>query len=461
MQTIVCEHLHQPGGWLSPGTLHVDGDGMITRVERGASGQVTVRLDGWVIPGMANVHSHAFQRALVGLTERADPARADSFWTWRVEMYRLALAIEPEDISAIAAQLYVEMLEAGMTAVGEFHYLHHDRDGSPYPDRAETSHRIVAAARKAGIGLTLLPVLYMKGGFDSEPMAEQRRFIHGTVGEFVATLETLAVPEQPSRLVRLGFAAHSLRAVVGDALREVVSEIRARDSRAPIHIHIAEQKNEVDQAVPVLGDRPVRWLVGQFGDELDERWCLVHSTHVDPGEVALLASSGVVVGLCPTTEANLGDGVFPAVDFVARGGKLAIGSDSHVTVSAIDELRTLEYGQRLVKEQRNLLTGNDEHHVGRFLFDRAARSGADALDQPIGALVPGRRADLVALDADHPRLVGHGPDTVLDAWIFGTAHGAVRDVFVAGQQRVNNGAHLGRQETAAQFARSIKRLRGL
>lgn len=475
-KTIACRHLHQPDGWLSPGFVQVDERGLITAVgarledlpgsdsTSGSTGRDVLKLDGWVVPGLANVHSHAFQRALSGRTERAALDRDDSFWTWRTEMYRLALAVTPEDIQAIAAQLYVEMLQAGMTAVGEFHYLHHDVDGARYGDRAELSRRIAAAAQTAGIGLTHLPVLYLHGGFGRAPSAEQRRFVHADIDDFLATWDALATgPEARANahsdalgIYRLGLAPHSLRAVDGESLGRAVAAVRERDARAPIHLHIAEQTAEVEQSLAHLGARPVAWLCDTM--QVDERYCLIHATHIDDGEVAALARSGAVVGLCPTTEANLGDGVFPAVAFVERGGRIAIGSDSHATLSAIDELRTLEYGQRLWHRRRNLLRSERTPNVGRFLFDTAAHHGAQALDQPIGALVPGRRADLVALDPDHPRLVGHGPETILDAWIFGAAEGAVADVLVAGEVRVRDGVHVQRAHIAQDFMRAMQRL---
>lgn len=506
-----CQHLHQPDGWLSPGWLHVDEHGMIVRVagseETGEPGDggvredaaEPIRLDGWVIPGMSNVHSHAFQRALVGRAEHrgsggsgdsGDSGEEDSFWTWRTEMYRLALTLAPEDLQTIASQLYVEMLEAGMTAVGEFHYLHHDRDGSPYSDRAEMSHRIAAAAQHTGIGLTHLPVLYMTGGFGVEPGDPQRRFVHRSTDEFFRLVDGIAVKPSAHGLVRLGIAPHSLRAVPGAALFEAVDAMRARDGQAPIHIHIAEQEREVEQAVAHLGARPVRWLLdaaahhgvpanGSHGlaigldDGLDARWCLIHATHLDDSEVADLARSQAIAGLCPTTEANLGDGIFRAVDFLSSGGRIAIGSDSHVTVDVADELRTLEYGQRLLHRRRNLLAGTDQNrgghggqehvsqnHVARHLFDAAARWGAESLDQPVGQLIPGRRADLVVLDPEHPRLAGHGPDTVLDAWIFGAARRAIREVWVAGRPRVQDGAHVHGETIARKFRGCIERLHG-
>ena len=453
IRTIACQHLHQPDGWLSPGVLAIDERGLIVEVGRELPERPDLAFQGFVVPGLANVHSHAFQRALVGRTERASPERDDSFWTWRTEMYRHALELSPERMQAIAAQLYVEMLEAGYTAVGEFHYLHHDRGGARYRDPAEMSRRILAAAQTAGIGLTHLPVLYLHGGFGRAPSPEQRRFVHRDVGDYLRTFDAFSVPESPSGLYRLGLAPHSLRAVDGRSLELAVQAVSERDARAPVHIHIAEQTAEVEQCIAHLGARPVAWLLDAL--PVDDRWCLVHATHLDRAEVGALAGSGAVVGLCPTTEANLGDGVFPARAFIDQGGRLAVGSDSHATVSVSDELRTLEYGQRLWHRQRNVLFSLATPHVGRFLFDTAAREGARAVGQPMGALTPGRRADLLVLDPGHPRLLGHGPETVLDAWILGAAEGAVRHVLVAGEVRVRDFAHVERESVKDAFARAI------
>ncbi len=437
------EHVLTDAGWRERVAIDVDEAGFVTAIAptEGACAP------GFVVPGLPNLHSHAFQRALAGRTEHVAPGREDSFWTWRTQMYALALACTPDDLEAIAAQLYVEMLEAGMTAVGEFHYLHHAPDG-PYDARDEMSARIFAAAEATGIALTHLPVLYMTGGFDAPAEAHQRRFVHADVDAFLALVDDSKRHLTPTS--RIGVAPHSLRAVPGDALARVIA-----DSEGPVHIHIAEQTKEVDDCIEHLGHRPVEWLLANA--EVSSRFCLVHATHVTDGEVKQMAESGAIAGLCPTTEANLGDGLFPAARFLGDGGAFGVGSDSHVTVSASEELRLLEYGQRLITQHRNRLAGASGH-VGEALWTRAAAGGAKALAQPAGAIAVGRRADLVRLDANHPRLVGHGPETALDAWIFGSTDAPVQDVWVAGRRRVEGGRHAQRDVIAARFGDVVRRL---
>ncbi|HEY4556465.1 MAG TPA: formimidoylglutamate deiminase, partial [Lysobacter sp.] len=300
---------------------------------------------GWQLPGIANLHSHAFQRAMAGLAERRGGAGDDSFWTWRETMYRFAARFDPDTLHAVATQLYVEMLEAGYTTVCEFHYLHHAPDGRAYADPAAMSRALVAAARETGIRLTLLPVLYMTGGFDGRALAErQRRFAH-SVDDYLALLESLRGETGPT--VTVGCALHSLRAVPEDAMHAVLA---ALPDSTRVHVHIAEQTAEVDECVSVRGARPVRWLLDNA--PVDARWTLVHATHLDAGEVRDLAASRATVAICPTTEANLGDGLFPLRDYLDAGGRWGIGSDSHVSVSPVEELRWLEYGQRLVTRRR-------------------------------------------------------------------------------------------------------------
>ena len=449
MPVLECRRVLTPSGWLEPGWVTIDAAGGLVSVTDEAPLTVDEHIEGFVLPGLANLHSHAFQRALAGTAERASPKGHDSFWSWRAGMYALALAATPEDVEAIAAQLYVEMLEAGMTAVGEFHYLHHDRDGRQYADPAELGRRIIAAAEDVGIGLTLLPVLYRRGGFGAAPGDEQRRFIFDTVDAFLAQFDTLRAA---GRGHVVGVAPHSLRAVEPADLSAIAEHLAG--TGAPLPIHIAEQPREVDDCVGHLGARPVQWLLDNV--EVDERWCLVHATHTDDSEQDRMAAAGLVAGLCPTTEANLGDGVFSAERYLDRGGRFGVGSDSHVTVDPAEELRVLEYGQRLFTGRRNVLAAA-EQSVGDNLFRRACDGGAQALAQPTGAIEVGRRADLVVLDPAHPRLVGHGTDTVLDAWIFG-ASGAVRDVMVAGRWVVRNGVHHARARVAERFARAMDRL---
>lgn len=483
LKTLVVDHVLTPSGWLSPGAITIDPSGTITQVapyhDACAAGEEEVdpnalgrpllrdesrfeRLRGFAVPGLPNLHSHAFQRALSGLTENGIPGGSDSFWTWRTRMYALAEILTPDDVEAIAAQLYVEMLERGMTTVGEFHYLHHDRKGARFGVPHEMSLAILRAQASSSIALTHLPVLYLSGGFGAPPLPRQARFVCRDVEEFLALYAALAVEIRDRADVLLGIAPHSLRAVGLDALEDVVRGVGAIDSEAPVHIHIAEQMKEVEECIEYLGARPVNALFDRV--EIDRRYTLVHATHVDDGERARLAESGAVAGLCPTTEANLGDGLFPARAYLEAGGRFGVGSDSHVSVSATEELRLLEYGQRLVHQRRNVLLCGDGGRadrsvsVGEGLYVQAARGGAQALGRLAGALVAGRRADIVVLDPEHPRLTGHGPSTILDAFIFGGADGAVDRVIVGGRTVVKTGAHIRRQSIFMRFREVMKRL---
>ncbi|MCY4124202.1 MAG: formimidoylglutamate deiminase, partial [Pseudomonas sp.] len=367
-----------PTGWARDVRLDVGTDGFLTRIEAGACADGAEHLAGPLLPGMPNVHSHAFQRAMAGLAEVVgDPN--DSFWTWRDLMYRLVGQITPEQLQVIARQLYIEMLKAGYTAVAEFHYVHHDQVGNAYADPTELSRRISAAATQSGIGLTLLPVLYSHAGFGGQtPSDGQRRFIQST--DHYLRLQAQLAPllaAQPAQ--GLGLCFHSLRAVTPGQIAGVLA---ASDGKCPVHIHIAEQQREVDDSLAWSGLRPLQWLYEHVA--VDERWCLVHATHAQPDEVTAMARSGAVAGLCLTTEANLGDGIFPATDYLAQGGRLGIGSDSHVSLSVVEELRWLEYGQRLRDQRRNRLHRRDQPMVGRTLLDAAWAGGAQALGQPIG-----------------------------------------------------------------------------
>ena len=397
---------------------------------------------GWELPGIANLHSHAFQRAIAGLAERqTDPA--DSFWTWRETMYRMAARFDPELLRDVAAQLYVEMLEAGYTAVCEFHYLHHAPDGRPYEDSAAMSRALIDAARETGIRLTLLPVLYMTGGFDGRALAErQRRFGHD-VGAYLQLLDTLRAQQDDT--LRIGCALHSLRAVPEDAMRDVLAALPG-DSR--IHIHIAEQIAEVEECVHQRGARPVQWLLDHA--PVDRRWTLVHATHLDASEVAGIAASRATVAICTTTEANLGDGLFPLRAFMDTGGRFGIGSDSHVSTSPVEELRWLEYGQRLVTRRRNVAVGASTS-VGESLLSQVLDSAADASAQAT-------RDDRVVLDAQAPVLAGATQDDIVDRWLFSGNRPVVREVDVAGRGVVRDGAHVAREAIAARYAAAMRRL---
>jgi formimidoylglutamate deiminase len=441
-----------PDGWAENVRLTIGPSGDFESCAPGGAENAET-LPGTVLPGMPNLHSHAFQRAMAGLTERA--GGEDSFWGWREIMYGFVRRIGPEDLQAIAAQLYVEMLKAGYTSVAEFHYLHHDRDGTPYADRVTMSEAIVAAATEAGIGLTLLPVLYQTGGFGGAPAGPgQRRFLNDA-DDLLAMIETLGRRHRGNANFCLGLALHSLRAVPLISLKAAVSGLRALDAAAPIHIHIAEQTREVEECLAWSGRRPVEWLLDH--ERVDRRWCLVHATHVNPAETARLIATGAVVGLCPTTEANLGDGLFPFARFIARG-RWGIGSDSHISVSPIEELRLLEYGQRLTLRERNLAGRPSAGSSGRALWGGAARNGAPAMGRVLGALAPDSRADLVVLDDALPTLYGRHRDSLLDALVFAGSVNAVRDVMVGGRWVVRDGSHAREDEIRRRFNAAIDRL---
>jgi formimidoylglutamate deiminase len=437
-------------GWQDDVVVMTDGGTILSVAAGGPVPADAVRLSGVAIPGMANLHSHAFQRAMAGLVERRGP-EDDSFWTWREVMYRFLAEMGPEDIEAVAAWLYVEMLEAGFTCVGEFHYLHHAPDGSHYADIAETGARIVAAAESTGIGLTLLPSFYAHGGCGGQPAKPgQKRFLC-SVDDFVRLMDSSA--RHLARLPggKIGIAPHSLRAVAPDELAALLQAFPS----GPVHMHAAEQTGEVDECVAWSGARPVQWLLDHA--PLGPRWCLIHCTHMTDDESARLAVAGAVAGLCPITEANLGDGIFEAPRFLDAGGRFGIGSDSNVRIALGEELRTMEYGQRLRERKRNRL-GPTGSSTGRHIFDGARKGGAQALDQPTGALQAGKRADIVVLDAQHPVLAGRTGDAILDALVFAGGDGVVKDVIAGGRHVVRERRHVRREEIASRYRAVATRL---
>jgi formiminoglutamate deiminase len=401
------------------------------------------------LPGMPNLHSHAFQRAMAGLAERRG-SEGDSFWTWREAMYRFVDRLGPEELEAIAAFAYVEMLEAGFTRVGEFHYLHHAPDGRPYADLAEMSSRIAAAASTAGIGLTLLPVFYAHGGFGGAPPDPgQRRFLND-VERFARLLDGARTAVAKLGDARVGVAPHSLRAVTPEEL-DAIAQLA---DGAPVHIHAAEQVREVEECLAALGARPVEWLLDHA--PVDARWCLVHATHMTSGETMRLAQSGAVAGLCPITEANLGDGIFNAAEYLRAGGAFGIGSDSNVRIDLAEELRLLEYGQRLARRERNVLADHGGRSTGRMLFEHALEGGARALGVECGIRI-GASADLIALDANHPSLIERDGDGLLDGWIFAAAGTAIDRVWRGGSRVVAAGRHVRRATVTARYREALRR----
>lgn len=451
--SLFARHALLPQGWQSNVHIAWDASGNLTAVTPGstqAPGQPAAEL---VVPGMVNLHSHAFQRALGGLTETAGDG-PDSFWTWRDLMYRFARNITPAHIEAIAAQLFSECLRHGYTSVCEFHYVQRDQQGAMYVRPAETAERVVAAARLTGIGVTMLPVLYSYAGFGEQPLKpEQNRFKTGPV-EVMQVID--ALDPLRSAQVEVGVAPHSLRAASTAQIREVLAALPAE---RPVHIHIAEQQAEVEQCIAATGTRPVRYLMEQFA--LDARWCLVHATHLDKEETAAVAASGAIAGLCPTTEANLGDGLFPLEPFLRAGGRFGIGSDSHISQSPVEELRWLEYGQRLLHQRRNVAASPAQRRVGDFLWQGAVQGGAMATGRPVGALASGKRADLLVLDSEHPNLAGIGPEDALGALVFCGNDNLVRDVMVGGQWVVRDHKHVAQAAIAQRYMHTIAELRTL
>ena len=438
-----------PDGWADNVRLIV-ADGRIETLLKDTPAKAGDEIHEIGLPGLPNLHSHAFQRGMAGLTERRGTT-ADSFWTWREAMYRFVDHMGPEEVEAIAAQAFLEMLESGFTRVGEFHYVHHDASGVPYANVAELATRIAAAAGETGIALTLLPVFYLHAGFGGLPAAPgQRRFVNDVEGYGrLIDASRKAVASLPG--ARVGIAPHSLRA----ATPEEIATILPLAEGGPVHIHVAEQVKEVEDCLAWSGKRPVELLLERL--PVDGRWCLVHATHVTDAEIDGIVARGATVGLCPITEANLGDGLFPAQVFAERGGRFGIGSDSNVLIDAAEELRLLEYGQRLALRTRNALAHASTPSVGRSLFDSALAGGTQALGAP-STLAAGQYADLVSLKADDIALAHRRHDQWLDAWIFAAGRQTVDCVWRAGAKLVSGGRHVHRDSIGRRYRQALHKV---
>ena len=453
MQNIFAAHALLADGWAENVLVAVGEDGRVAQVKKDGAAGPDARHVPVLLPAPGNLHSHTFQRAMAGLAERRGPSERDSFWTWRAVMYRFLDLLTPEEIEAVAAFAFMEMQEAGFAAVAEFHYLHNQPGGAGFADPGELSQRIAAAAQETGIGLTLLPVYYRQGGVDGRPLAGgQLRF-----GNDLDSFATLI--ERAKEIVRdlptdtgLGLAPHSLRAVPTDDLKALENWL----PDAPFHMHIAEQAAEVEETLAVLGARPVEWLLEHL--PVDGGWCLIHCTHMEPYETEALARSGAVAGLCPVTEANLGDGIFDAARFIACGGRLGVGSDSNILISVNGELRQLEYSQRL-RDRARVVMAESGRSAGRRLYDRALAGSAQALGRKAGAIAPGKWADLVALSPREAFPIGNHPDLPLDGWIFTNDH-AVTDLWSAGRHMVREGRHISRDAIAARYRATLAAIAG-
>lgn len=459
---LYAENILLNDGWASKQTITIE-QGLITAIETGMIEGAEIA-NGAVIPGMINCHSHAFQRAFAGFSEQGSEGQ-DSFWTWRKIMYQFLAQLTDVDAKNIAKQLYIEMLKMGYTRVAEFHYLHHDLDGNTYESSAKTeksaslatmAQAIFEAAQESGIGLTLLPVLYQHSGFGAKlPSDGQKRFINSTVQFNQLVSDCFTLSEQYTN-TNVGIAPHSLRAVDKTSLLSAVEHVRRLDKQAPIHIHISEQQKEVDDCLTHFGKRPVQWLLDNV--ELDKYWCLIHATHIDDAERKGIIAKEAIAGICPTTEANLGDGIFPTTEFLAEKGTIAIGSDSHISVNPIEELRWLEYAQRLIKQQRAILASDEEASVGQNLWQQAAVGGAQSTNSNTGCLAIGKQADLLVLDKDKTKLFANANQHILDSMIFASQQNPVSDVMVNGVWQIKAQQHVEQEQASDNFAKLLVRL---
>jgi len=454
---LYAENILLNDGWASKQTITVE-QGVITAIEPGMVEGAEIA-KGAVIPGMVNCHSHAFQRAFAGFSEQGSEGQ-DSFWTWRKIMYQFLAQLTEVDAKNIAKQLYIEMLKMGYTRVAEFHYLHHDIDGSNYSgnsaELATMAQAIFEAAQEAGIGLTLLPVLYQHSGFGEQtPTDGQKRFINSTEQFNQLVSDSFSLSEQFAN-TNVGIAPHSLRAVDKTSLTSAVKHVRSLDKQAPIHIHISEQQKEVDDCLNHYGKRPVQWLLDNI--ELDKHWCLIHATHLDESERKGIIAKGAIAGICPTTEANLGDGIFPTMEFLAENGTIAIGSDSHISVNPIEELRWLEYAQRLIRQQRAILATTEQASVGQNLWQQAALGGAQSTNSNTGSLAVGKQADLLVLDSNKTKLFANANQHLLDSVIFASQQNPVVDVMVNGIWQVKDQQHVAQEQASENFAQLLVKL---
>ncbi|MCC3861992.1 formimidoylglutamate deiminase [Pseudemcibacter aquimaris] len=444
MKSIFLKKAYLKDGWADNVQLDIDDAGIVHSINENVetSGHF---IAGFALPGVNNIHSHAFQRAMAGLAEYSTSSE-DSFWTWRDIMYRFAGIISDKDLRAIAAQLYMEMLKAGYVSVSEFHYLHGGRRNA-----VQMSNAILSAAHDVGIGLCHLPVLYMSSGFGDQPLNDRQRQFGLSVDEYLKLQNDLELLNDNQHI---GTCFHSLRAVPEGAMKDVLENT---ECKGPIHIHIAEQMAEVNDSIEFSGKRPVEWLYDNV--DVDDRWCLIHATHLNDDETRMIAASGAVAGLCPTTEANLGDGLFPLTEFLDRQGTMAIGSDSHVSISVSEELRLLEYGQRLSKQGRNIAVNEDEIHTGTNLYNQVLMGGAQASGFNNGVIEVGKRADLIVLDDNKSTMVGTPDKNIIDRFIFNGNQNVVKDVFVGGNHVINDYHHISEVRIFEKFKAVVERLK--
>lgn len=445
--------LLQNEGWLSPAFVSTDANGSITYISNQPKENVRYELvDGYVLPGFQNAHSHAFQYAMAGIAETHQTgAIADDFWSWREAMYKVALTISPDQLEAIATMLYCEMVKHGYTQVAEFHYLHHGKDGTSYDNLAEMGERLVSAAQTAGIKITLIPMFYQQGGFGIAPQIHQRRFISSTIEEYYRLLEATKDVVSSHSHANCGFGIHSLRAV---APQDIISSLRGVARDLPIHIHISEQLKEIEDAVGYLGKRPVQWLLDNA--DVNHNYHLVHATHLDPSEIKGVAKSGAHVVLCPTTEGNLGDGIFPLKTFQKLGGKWSIGTDSHVGLNPLEELRLLDYGQRLTTHHRNTFTSETQGDSASYAIKQSLISGRAAMGNLETTYFKiGQPMDAVIYDASAPLIAVSSSNTILPTIVYSSDQSYCKGTMIDGQWIVQNNQHVRKEAITTSFINAM------
>ncbi len=445
-----------PDGWHDNVRLTVDASGTIINVSKNAPISSGDERLGWVMPGLVNCHSHAFQRAMAGYTEYR-VSDTDTFWSWRETMYRYANAINPEQLLDVSAYLYMELIKQGYTSVAEFHYLHHQPDGNHYPHVSQFSESIIGAANNSGINLTLLPTLYMNSGLENAPLLQTQQRFGNTIESFLTIWEQAQHHCQAHHQHNIGAGLHSIRAVPKEAISEILHHIKSHEQSTPVHIHIAEQIKEVEQCIKHLGCRPVEWLLDTI--DVDKSWCLVHATHMTEEETIALAKTEATVGLCPSTEANLGDGVFPLTQFLDSRGHIAIGSDGNTCTNPMEEMRLLEYGQRLVMHNRNISSNATQKHTGTRLMRECLNGGARSIATKTGAIEAGYRADLLVLDHQSPDLSTTDDEFIMDTLLFAPNQSLVKSVMATGKWHVRDFKHRDEARLTDAFVKTIKRLR--
>ena len=456
MKKFHFKKLLQNDGWHDNVLISVDGKGLIQEINYGSKAPKEAEvIAGIAVPGFQNAHSHAFQYAMAGLAERHENAAAnDDFWSWRETMYQIALTMSPDDLEHVAAQLYAEMVRHGYTHVAEFHYLHHDQNGEPYQNLAEHGERLIGAAKTAGINITLVPMFYQKGGFGQAPQERQRRFISKDVDAYFKLLEASKAGCQAYEGASIAWGIHSLRAVDPDLVKQAVN-LAARD--LPFHIHIAEQKKEVEDALAYLRARPVQWLLENV--EVNERFHLVHATHLDDEEVKGIAQKGAYVVLCPSTEGNLGDGIFRLKEYQPLGGKWSIGTDSHIGLNPLEELRILDYGQRLISHQRNTFTTKDESDSGKYGFNQALLAGRKAMgNHVIEYFSKNEPLNAVVYRNEHPLIQTTSSDNLMSSIVYTGDASLALGTIVNGSWVVKEQQHINREAVTSKFIHTIKKL---